>query len=126
MFFNIPGKNHLFHYNIQTKNTGRIIANPPRYLLNLNLNYEKLRCKNREKSLFCNIHSPYFCIFEQKDLFPEIIEYDLRLQISRTAGNLKNFPVSEPVVLNPLARRELQYRCRDKLRVLQYAACGTE
>ena len=99
----------------EKKNTERTIADPPRYLLNLNLNYEKLRHKNRQKTLFRNIRDPYFCIFQHKNLLSVIIEGNPGLEVGGVSDNLNNLPVAETVMLDPLSCTELQNRGRDEL-----------
>ena len=95
--------------------TGQTIADPPRHLLNLNLNYEKLRHKNRQKTLFRNIRDPYFCIFQHKNLLSVIIEGNPGLEVGGVSDNLNNLPVAETVMLDPLSCTELQNRGRDEL-----------
>ena len=43
-------------------------------LLNLNLNYEKLRCEDSDFFPSCNIHDTNFCIFEEQYLLPVLIK----------------------------------------------------
>ena len=118
MFFGFPLK--FFRFWVKPadtgeKNTERTIADPPRYLLNLNLNYEKLRHKNRQKTLFRNIRDPYFCIFQHKNLLSVIIEGNPGLEVGGVSDNLNNLPVAETVMLDPLSCTELQNRGRDEL-----------
>ena len=47
---------------IKNSRDSRITANVP--LLNLNLNYEKLRHKDNKFYLLTNIYDPNFCIFK--------------------------------------------------------------
>ena len=51
-------------------------------LLNLNLNYEKLRYKYSEYYLFSNIHNPNFSIFKYQNLLPMLIKAYFCLQVS--------------------------------------------
>ena len=102
-------------YDDSIQKTGQTIADPPRHLLNLNLNYEKLRHKNRQISLFRNIRDPYFCIFQDKYLFPEIIEGNPCLEIGGIPDDLKNLSIAETVMLDSLPCTKLQNRGRDEL-----------
>ena len=54
-------------------------------LLNLNLNYEKLRHKDNKFYLLNNIHCTNFCVFKYQNLFSVLFKGYFCLQISHIA-----------------------------------------
>ena len=79
----------LFFIDDLIKIHGAIAFTATTPLLNLNLNYEKLRHKynsfyqnnNKKFEYFCALHLTDFCIFKYQYLFSMLIEPDFGLEI---------------------------------------------
>ena len=76
-------------FNVLTKIIAGLRNHCEAPLLNLNLNYEKLRHKynsfyqnnNKKFEYFCALHLTDFCIFKYQYLFSMLIEPDFGLEI---------------------------------------------
>ena len=96
---------------VTQKNCGvfAITANTP--LLNLNLNYEKLRHKynsfyqnnNKKFEYFCALHLADFGIFKYQYLFSMLIEPDFGFKIGNFTCDLNNITKTETVMLNTVS-----------------------
>ena len=87
LFFSPVVNNNVIEPDLRTglykKIHGAIALTAIAPLLNLNLNYEKLRNKGKNKKLFINLHDTNFCIFKYQNLLSMVIKSDFCLQIGR-------------------------------------------
>ena len=79
-------------------------------LLNLNLNYEKLRRKDKDFSFPVNIHNPDFCIIEHQNLLSIVVKGYFCLPPGSITGDFPNIAETESVMLDALTCSTISVR----------------